>query len=153
MLQTKHINYVPAAVGAGLIPLLSDILASDSHNAASQQAVMRCLRLVTETEFGISTVLQQPELRQNIAKMTTKIMSEWCATLKNNGRCSCKSCDRCTTCAGKHIRSRYQQHAHSWLVHCCFRNLTQRSSVSIVDNVHAILIDTDALMLACMTAD
>jgi hypothetical protein len=80
MLQTKYINYVPAAVGAGLMPLLSAVLASDSHNAASQQAVMRCLRLVTETEFGISTVLEQPELRQNIAKTSTKIMSEWCAT-------------------------------------------------------------------------
>jgi hypothetical protein len=82
MLQIKHINYVPAAVDAGLIPLLSAILASDSVSAASQQAVMRCLRLVTDARFGVgrSAVLKDPVLLKNLAKMSSKIMAGWCAT-------------------------------------------------------------------------
>jgi hypothetical protein len=80
LLQAQYINYVPAAIKAGLIPMLSTMLASDDLSAASRQAVFRCLRLVTDTSFGIRTVLENPEISHTIVEKATAIMADWSAT-------------------------------------------------------------------------
>jgi hypothetical protein len=80
MLQAEYINYVPAAIKAGLMPLLSSMVASTDLDASSRQAVMRSLRLITDTSLGIRTVLENAEMCRNIVEMSTDIMAEWCAT-------------------------------------------------------------------------
>jgi hypothetical protein len=79
LLQAQYVNYVPAAIKAGLIPLLSTVLASDDLSAASRQAVFRCLRLVTDTSLGIRTVLESPEMSHKIVEIAAKIMADWSA--------------------------------------------------------------------------
>jgi hypothetical protein len=80
MLQVQYINYVPAAIKAGMISILSTVLASDDLDASSRRAVLRCVRLVTDTSPGSRTVIENPEMCSKIIDMATTIMADWSAT-------------------------------------------------------------------------
>jgi hypothetical protein len=59
MLGAQYTNFVPAAVGAGLLPLLSTVLAKPSSD---RSAVLRCLRLTTDKPFGARMIAQNTQL-------------------------------------------------------------------------------------------
>jgi hypothetical protein len=67
MLAAKRINFVPAAVEAGLIPLLKDILAQDTFvGTAEFSSLMKCLRLVTDSTTGTHSIISDPALYQSV---------------------------------------------------------------------------------------
>jgi hypothetical protein len=63
MLAAKRINFVPAAVQAGLIPLLKDMLAQETTvGTAEFSSLMKCLRLVTDSTTGTRSIISDPAL-------------------------------------------------------------------------------------------
>jgi hypothetical protein len=78
MLGAKYVNYIPAAIEAGLMPLLMIMLShctSEDSNACS--ALMRSLRLVTSTSRGARTVLDSEKLHQTVLNTCIHSMQGW----------------------------------------------------------------------------
>jgi hypothetical protein len=78
MLGAKCTNYVPAAIDAGLMPLLASMLAETNADCNARSAVMRCLRLITSRSNGVRTVNEADGLHQTVLDACVKSVHEWC---------------------------------------------------------------------------
>jgi hypothetical protein len=66
MLGSQYTNFVPAAVEARLLPLLSNVLAKPSSDCRARSAVLRCLRLTTDKPFGARMIAEDTQLVHSI---------------------------------------------------------------------------------------
>jgi hypothetical protein len=66
MLAAKCTNFVPAAIDAGLLPLLSTVLVRPVNSCSARGAVLRCLRLTTDKSFGARKVADDTQLMHSV---------------------------------------------------------------------------------------
>jgi hypothetical protein len=70
-------NYIPAALDAGLMPLLVEMLAEPDMDCNARSAVMRSLRLITSKASGVRTVLATDALHQTVLDACVEAAREW----------------------------------------------------------------------------
>jgi hypothetical protein len=77
MLGARYINYIPVAIDAGLMPLLSKMLAEPNEDCNARRAVMRSLRLITAKAIGARTVLDNKALHTTVLDACVKSAHQW----------------------------------------------------------------------------
>ena len=77
MLAAKCTNFVPAAIDAGLLPLLSTVLARPVNSCSARGAVLRCLRLTTDKSFGARKMVEDTQLMHSVLDSCIAAADEW----------------------------------------------------------------------------
>jgi hypothetical protein len=77
MLGARYTNYGPAALDAGLMPLLIKMLAEPDEDSSVRSAVMRSLRLITSKAIGARTMFDTEGLHQTVLDACVKSALEW----------------------------------------------------------------------------
>jgi hypothetical protein len=77
MLGAQYTNYIPAALDAGLMPLLVEMMAEPNEDCDTRSAVMRSLRLLTSKAMGARTELESDALHQTVLDACLETVHEW----------------------------------------------------------------------------
>ena len=78
---------MPAAIEAGLLPVLKGVLAQEAQQAPTRAVlgtIVSCVRLVTDKPFGARSVLADPELYHAVLDTASTIMTDWCSQHKHS---------------------------------------------------------------------
>jgi hypothetical protein len=71
---------VPAALDAGVLPQLVDVLVSSERHCTERSTAVRCLRLITDSLRGARNVASNAALSKVIVEQCIAILTEVCAT-------------------------------------------------------------------------